>query len=301
MRRAAETALGVDVGGTRIRVARIDRAGRILERIVEPVRADRAGFQEQLARLTGELRAPSDTAVGIGIPGRVDGHSGTILSAGYLDIAGLDLAGLIAERTGLPCRIENDATMALIAEMRARVSGPSGLVAMFTIGTGIGGAMLQDGRPWYGGGLSGQFGHIVVADDGPPCNCGRTGCVETFSSGTALGRLIAQDGLPETTRAGDLLARAKGGDSQAADLLERWARPLFRAIETIVSVTDPNLVLIGGGLGAEMTRALARLPSRSRWFSLPIEAAVLGDDAGVVGAGICGLDTLPNSEGGATA
>ncbi|WP_265519374.1 ROK family protein [Nitratireductor luteus] len=301
MRSKADTAIGVDVGGTRIRVARVNRAGALLERVIEPVRQDRQGFVGQLLRLVDNLRTDGDTAVGIGIPGRVDGKSGEIKSAGYLDIAGLDLADLIAHKTGLQSRIENDATMALIAEGRARPEGALGLIFMITVGTGIGGAALSDGAPWYGGGFSGQFGHIVVAKDGPQCNCGRTGCVETFSSGTALGRLIAETDLPEETRADDLLARAGTGDSLAAIILDKWAGPLQRAIESLVAVADPRLVIIGGGLGAEMARALERMPRRSKWFEMPVEAASLGDDAGVIGAGLHALQVVRGAERGPAA
>lgn len=301
MRSGSETAIGVDVGGTRIRVARISRAGELLERVIEPVKQDRQGFVDQLLRLVDDLRTDGDTAVGIGIPGRVDGKSGEIRSAGYLDIAGLDLADLIAHRTGLPSRIENDATMALIAEGRARPEGALGLIFMITVGTGIGGAALIDGAPWYGGGFSGQFGHIVVAEDGPQCNCGRTGCVETFSSGTALARLIAETGLPVETRAEDLLARAGSEDRSAATVLDRWAGPLQRAIESLVAVADPRLVIVGGGLGSEMTRALDRLPRRSKWFEMPVEVASLGDDAGVIGAGLCAFKAVRGAERGPAA
>lgn len=301
MRSGAETAIGVDVGGTRIRVARISQAGKLLKRVIEPVRQDREGFTDQLLRLVDSLRTDGDTAVGIGIPGRVDGNSGKIRSAGYLDIAGLDLVDLITRRTGLPCRIENDATMALIAEGQARPEGAQGLIFMITVGTGIGGAALKDGEPWYGGGFAGQFGHIVVARDGPLCNCGRTGCVETFSSGTALGRLIAEADLPEETRADYLLARAGTGDRLASNVLDRWTGPLQRTIESLVAVADPRLVLIGGGLGAEMTRALERLPRRSKWFEMPVEAASLGDDAGVIGAGLRALQAVRGAEGGPAA
>lgn len=289
MRPARDTAIGVDAGGTRIRVARIGRSGEVLERVIEPVCRDRHGFPAQMQRLVTAIRTASDVGVGIGIPGRVDGRSGEIRSAGYLDIAGLDLGGRIARATGLPVRIENDATMALLAEGQASPGGTRGLLFMITVGTGIGGAALQDGVPWYGGGYAGQFGHIVVGEGGPRCNCGRTGCVETFSSGTALGRLMAEAALPEGTRAEDLLARAEAGDDVAATLLDRWARPFQRAIETLVAVGDPRLILIGGGLGGEMARALARLPKRGDWFDLPVAAAALGDAAGVIGAGLRGF------------
>lgn len=289
MRTASDTAIGVDVGGTRIRVGRISPDGELLDRVIEPVRTDRAGFVAQLMRLIAAMRDDSSVAVGVGIPGRVDGATQQIKSVGYLDLAGLDLPEMIRREAGLPARIENDAAMALIAEAKARRGDPAGVIAMFTIGTGIGGAILQGGLPWYGGGVSGQLGHMVVAATGPICNCGRVGCVETFSSGTALGGLIAAAGLPGDLRAQDLLARAAAGEAMSADLLAAWAAPLRRAIETLVAVIDPQLVVIGGGLGAEMVQALQRSPAQGKWFAQPVQAAILGDDAGVIGAGLCGF------------
>lgn len=286
-----KTAIGVDVGGTRIRVARITRFGEFLDRHIEPVVQDRDGFTAQLLRLIGQVRDASSGGVGIGIPGRVDGAGQHILSAGYLDIAGLDLPDLIERKIGLPARIENDATMALIAEGHARPDGASGLIMMLTVGTGIGGAALDHGKPWYGGGVSGQFGHMVVAEDGPICNCGRIGCVETLSSGTALGGLIAKAGLPGTVRAADLQGRADAGDPIATGILDAWAAPFGRAVQTLIAVADPRLIVIGGGLGLEMSQALQRLPQMDKWFGQPVEPGVLGDDAGVIGAGLCAMST----------
>lgn len=296
MRTNTDTAIGVDVGGTRIRVARIRADGSFRDRVIEPVCPDRPGFVAQLLRLVGDLREGA-CAVGIGIPGRVHGGSRQILSAGYLDVAGLDLATEVQRATGLPARVENDATMALIAEGRMRADGGHGLVFMVTIGTGIGGAALLDGAPWYGGGLSGQFGHIVVSAGGERCNCGRTGCVETFSSGTALGRLMAGAGMPAGLRAEDLLARAGAGDGMAQTLLDSWAAPLHRALQSLVAVADPRLILIGGGLGREMSAALARIPDPSHWFTVPVQPAQLGDAAGVIGAGLAALDLAPAMAG----
>ena len=210
------------------------------------------------------------------------------MSAGYLEIAGLELAEIGTHQLGLPTCVENDAAMALIAECALRNNGDQGLYAMVTIGTGIGGAVVQDGVPWYGGTFAGQFGHIVVSDHGPTCNCGREGCVETFSSGTALGQLIARYGLKSGLRAEALLDRASAGDQTCTDVLLEWATPLRRAIDTLISVLDPAAIILGGGLGAEMTRALSLVPQAEGWFAPRHEAAKLGDTAGVIGAALCG-------------
>ncbi len=286
MTRGARTAVGVDVGGTNIRAARVDPSGHIEQHVIEPVEAGRAAFTAQILRLIGTVKGNDSACAGIGIPGRVDATIGAILSAGYLDIAGLDLAEMVRDTLGLRIRVENDATMALIAEASLRASAANGLTLMVTVGTGIGGAILQDGAPWYGGGLSGQFGHLVVASDGTPCNCGRRGCIETFSSGTALGHLIRQAGLPQNLPARALMDRAAAGDQDAVQVLAAWTAPMQRALQTLAAAFDPDLILIGGGLGQVIVTALAQTGQDSAWFRLPIEAARLGDDAGVIGAGL---------------
>ena len=278
-------AIGVDVGGTRIRIARVDIDGTLDGHRIEQVERSREGFAAQLARLIGETRQTGTVAVGIGLPGRV--REGTVLSAGYLDVAGLDLAALSG---GLPVRVENDAAMALVGEARARPDGAVGLVAMLTVGTGIGGAVVMDGRPWHGGGTAGQFGHLVVAADGPRCNCGRSGCVETLSAGPALARIAARHGLGAGAVAASVIERAEAGDRGAAAVLDEWSAPFARAVETLASALDPRLVIVGGGLGAAMVRALEQHPTRSDWFAVPVEAALLGDEAGVIGAGLAALN-----------
>lgn len=282
MPQTPKTAIGLDVGGTRIRAARITADGQMSGRIVEPVASDRAGFTAQVLRLIAQLGDATTGSVGIGIPGRVAGQSGAIQSAGYLDIAGLDLAAVITQETSLPCRVENDAAMALIAEGQHT----TGLVAMITVGTGIGGALLQEGRPFYGADFAGQFGHIVVASDGPVCNCGRRGCVETLSAGPALGRLIAAAGLPASTTAAEVLTAADTGDAIAEQIASQWADPMRRALQSLIAVVDPTKVIFGGGLGCDMARAITRSPTNGVWFSRPVVAARLGDDAGVIGAGL---------------
>ncbi|MEQ5872238.1 ROK family protein [Sagittula sp. NFXS13] len=289
VRQQTEAAIGVDVGGTRIRAGRIDASGRILDRIIEPVVSNQEGFVSQILRMISTVQRPGDQRVGVGLPGRVRARSNEIISAGYLDIAGIDLATGIERQTGLSARLDNDAMMALLAEVHVADADDGDLALMVTVGTGIGGAIALAGMPWHGGDFAGQFGHIIVSETGPVCNCGRTGCVETFSSGTALARLIKEAGFPEDTRAETLFCMAEQEDSTARAVLQTWAGPMQRALQTLVAVVDPDRIVIGGGLGAEMCRALHLLPENGSWFSTPIRPAKLGDDAGVIGAGLHAL------------
>ena len=179
--------------------------------------------------------------------------------------------------------------MALVAEMATGAAQGADDVVMFTIGTGIGGAVVLDGKIVRGRETAGQLGHLTVRHDGLPCACGRRGCVETTSSGTALGRLIAEAGLPKGTLADSLFERDAAGDAVIGRLLDAWALPLRAAIDSMVAAVDPELVLLGGGLGNAALRALARAPALSPWYQCPIVAAQLGDDAGVIGGAVSAL------------
>jgi glucokinase len=283
------TALGIDVGGTNLRIAEVDAAGRIRWRHVERVTPGREALPARLAELVAARRGPEVGAVGVGIPGRVDAAAGRVLSAGYLDLAGLPLAAALGAAVGLPVVVENDCTMALLGERAAGAARGRRNVVMFSVGTGIGGAIVQDGRPVRGRATAGQLGHLTVQPGGLPCNCGRRGCVETTSSGTALGRLVREAGLPPETDAARLLAAAGAGDAAAAAVLAAWAVPMRDAATSMAAAFDPELVLFGGGLGAAMVLALGRLPAEPSWYGHEIAAAGLGDDAGVIGAGLRAL------------
>ena len=160
---------------------------------------------------------------------------------------------------------------------------------MFTIGTGIGGAIALDGKIARGRATAGQLGHLSVSHPGLACACGRRGCVETTSSGTALGRLLAEAGLPAGLLADSLFAQEAAGDAVAASVLDRWVVPLRAAIDSMVAALDPDVVVLGGGLGTAAYQALARAPALSPWYQCPVAAAQLGDDAGVIGAAVSAL------------
>lgn len=282
-------AIGIDIGGTNLRAARISGTGEILERLAEKSAPDAELVLGRIADMVRLLDTPDVAAIGVGVPGRVDARRGAVLSGGYVNLASVALAQRLESMTGKPVIVDNDCNMALAAEMALGAGQGHDNIAMFTIGTGIGGAVVQNRRIMRGRATAGQLGHITVDVNGELCACGRRGCVETTSSGTALGRHIARAGLGPEVSVDQLFARDAAGDIQARGILEAWARPLRAAIDTTVAVFDPDLVLLGGGLGRAAHRALGHAPALAPWYQCPVAPAQLGDDAGVIGAGLQAL------------
>jgi glucokinase len=230
------------------------------------------------------------SAVGIGVPGRVDSHAGRVLSGGYVDLSLVPLRGELETRLATPVVIDNDCNMALVGEAAFGAARGVRNAVMLTLGTGIGGALLQDGEIIRGRRCAGQLGHIVVDRAGLPCNCGRLGCLETTSSGTSLGRIFSEHDLPANTTIESVIDRADKLDPTALAIIEEWGGPLCAAIDTIASAFDPEIVLLGGGLGHPGWEVVKRLYRRPCWGEIcTVAAATLGDDAGIIGAALSGL------------
>ncbi|MEI9419256.1 ROK family protein, partial [Mesorhizobium sp. Cs1321R2N1] len=181
-------AIGIDIGGTNLRAARISGTGEILKRLSEKSAPDPELVLGRIADMVRLLDTPDVVAIGVGVPGRVDARRGAVLSGGYVNLASVALAQRLESMTGKPAILDNDCNMALAAEMVLGAGKGHDNIAMFTIGTGIGGAVVQNRRIMRGRATAGQLGHITVDVNGEVCACGRRGCVETTSSGTALGR-----------------------------------------------------------------------------------------------------------------
>lgn len=286
------TAIGIDIGGTKLRAARISSSGEILAGVSEKSSPDPELVLSRVFDLVRQLDTPEVRAIGIGVPGRVDTRRRAVLSGGYVNLAAIPVAERLETSTGKPVTIDNDGNMALAGEMALGAGRGHGNIVMLTIGTGIGGAVAQGGHIVRGAGTAGQLGHITVDMHGELCVCGRRGCVETTSSGTALGRHIKQAGLGPGVDIEDLFSRRAEGDAVARDILLAWAGPLRAAIDSAVAMFDPELVLLGGGLGAAAHKALADLPAPAPWYQCAVEPAQLGDDAGVIGAGLQALAAI---------
>ena len=282
----AKESIGVDIGGTNIRAARISREGDILAFTSQKVFREREPLLKEIQTCISEMITDRTEGIGIGVAGRISVPEAKVLTAGYLDLRDVSLGEIINNRFNLPVVVDSDAYMAMFAESKIGSAKDKNNIVMFTIGTGVGGAVLLDGKLFYGKGAAGQLGHLTIDPAGNLCNCGRRGCVETFSSGTALGTYLMNEKFPAGTRAEDLLRLSEAGDERANRVLDKWIHPLRMAIDSACAAYDPEVVLLGGGLGKVAYSALKNYPEESAWFQCEVRPAVLGDDAGVIGSGL---------------
>jgi glucokinase len=280
-------AIGIDIGGTGVKAARVGGSGEILARLSQPTAPTSAAILAQLDAMIADLDRPEVAAIGFGVPGPVDVTTSEVFPGGYVDLSGPPLAKRLGCIAGRPVAIANDGAMALMGEARVGAAAGSRDVIMLTIGTGIGGASMLGGKVVHGKAKAGQLGHITIQHGGIRCVCGRRGCLETLSSGTGLGRHIAAAGLPASTRAEELLQR---DDALARHVIEQWISPLKSGIDSLVVTLDPEVVVLGGGLGHAACAALDRIQAESNWYHYRLVPAKLGSDAGVIGAALAALE-----------
>jgi glucokinase len=289
-------AIGVDIGGTNIRAARISTEGEILSKKIVAGSRDRDTAIGLITDLIREMDGPDIAAIGFGVPGRTNARTGEVLSGGFLDLSGCDFKALMERTFAKPVAVANDCSMALIGEARIGAARGMESAVMLTIGTGIGGAAMENGKIVSGKQSAGQLGHLIVNHAGRQCVCGQRGCVETESSGTALGRHLDEAGYPAGTRFEDILPLAHAGDDRALSVIRAWSAPLRAAIGTLAASFDPAVLLLGGGVGHAAIDALSFLPEASGWYRTIVRAAELGDDAGVIGAGLAAHDLALHAE-----
>lgn len=308
--------IGIDAGGTKLLGGVVDEALASRNRIHRLWRgADTQEVLDILVDAVEELReaAPDATTVGIGIPSLVDFASGTSISSVHLPLWDVPVRDVLSERLGMPVVVDNDANCAALAEQRAGAARGASHVVMLTLGTGIGGGLVLDGRLYRGSmGAGGELGHMVVDLDGPRCqgSCPNRGCLEAFASGEAIGRagLEAARAAPSSAL-GRALARgteitgplvtelAHEGDEAAAAVLDSAGRKLGVGIANLVNVFNPEVVVVGGGAAAagdllleparEEMRARALVPSRDL---VRVVQAGFGDESGMLGAALLALE-----------
>jgi glucokinase len=294
--------IGVDLGGTKILAGVVARDGAILRRSERPtpLRSQEdllAALDEIVEELLG---AGEVAALGFGIPSQIDQVRGMVVSSVNLPLADIDFRDRMRERFELPVGIDNDANAATIAEWQVGAGRGTRHMVMLTLGTGIGGGLILDGRPYRGStGAGAELGHIVIEHDGPPCqgDCTGRGHLEALASGTAADARARELLGPDAT-ARDLVDRAQEGDEPCREALADIGRKLGSGIGSFLNIFNPELVVVGGGFAAagELLLGPAREIAMREAVSAPLEAPIvlaeLGADAGLVGAGLVAFETL---------
>jgi glucokinase len=316
---SAPSVIAVDLGGTKLLAGVLDREGVVVKRTVRPTPL---GSQEELLAALGqaveELLEEGVRALGVGIPSTIDQRAGCAVASVNIPLAGVPFRDHLVERFGIPVAIENDANAAAVAEHRLGAGRGSRHMVLLTLGTGVGGGLILDGRLYRGSsGAAGELGHITLDVDGPPCQgfCPGIGHLEALASGTATDARAAQ--LAEENPAGDLgQAAAAGrevdarlavelgaeGPGDARSVVETAGFYLGVGIASYVNVFDPEVVVVGGGFARagdlllEPARRVvaerALPPGRDHVRIVP---ALLGVEAGLIGAGLVGFEALDES------
>lgn len=297
----------MDLGGSTIRAAVVDGTDTIVARVQRPTPLDsQVDLLAALQGAIGELLGPEVAAIGVGVPSRIDRVRGRAVSSTNVPLGDLDLRDVLARRFDRPVQIENDATAAAIGEWQLGAGRGVRNLVMLTLGTGIGGGLILDDRPYRGTtGAAAEIGHIVVDLDGPRCQgtCEGRGHLEGLASGTAADAL-ARELLGPAADARTLVAAAEAGNAAAAAALERIGRYLGAGIASLVNLLEPELIVVGGGFAAAGGLLLdpARLvlardgltPGRD---TVRIVLAELGPDAGLVGAALVAREALAAAPG----
>lgn len=303
-------AIGIDIGGTKIAGALVDEDGQIVAeaRVPTPV-TDPDALTDSVVAVINELRAGHEIlGVGVAMAGFIDAAQSSVIYGTNFGWKNYPLKQEIEAKLDIPVIIENDANAAGWAEYRYGAGRGYRHMVMLTLGTGVGGAVIVDGRMLRGGfGVAGELGHLRVVPNGVACGCGQRGCIESYASGTALvrtARELVASGASSGTRLAELAAAAGEltgeqvyqaileNDPGALGLLAEVGSWVGQAIASLSAVLDPEIVVIGGGVSAagdlllEPIRKAYRehLPAGGFRPELSLSIAQFVNDAGVVGA-----------------
>jgi glucokinase len=305
--------IGIDVGGTQLRVAVADARGTLKSVIRQDTEARRGPDHviDRIVQTIDQALAKSNqgrhgvTATGIGLPGPLNGATGMVYSPANLPgWHNVPLSKILTRRTGIKTFLEHDASLAAFGEWRRGAGKGRRHMAYVTVSTGIGAGFILQGQLYRGaGGIAGELGHIVIQPGGPLCTCGNHGCLEALASGTAIARMAreavagrARTSLhqlkgPGRPDARDVNQAAKQGDAVARRVLDQAGAALGIGLGTLVNLLNPELIVLGGSV--MNAGSLIRTPMRASLLASSWEAArwglrmvppALGRDVGLIGA-----------------
>jgi glucokinase len=310
--------VGVDVGGTSVRAGVVDSHGDVVDLTRAGTPSGEAALEDVITEVICELTARHRVSgVGLAVAGFVAEDRRTVRFAPHLAWRQAPVADRISARIGLTVLLEHDANAAAVAEHRFGAARGTGVAVLVALGTGIGGALLLDGKLFRGAhGVAPELGHITLVPDGRPCPCGKKGCWERYCSGTALAttaiellarypgistllaREAAADSRAVTGRR--VAAAARDGDPLAERAMGELSRWLGRGLALVADVYDPEVVVIGGGVSEssplfldEAREHYARMITGAGHRPLArIRPAQLGDDSAIVGAAALAAESL---------
>jgi len=309
--------IGVDVGGTKVAAAKVD-GNECVSHVEKPTELGSSeALIDQIEAVVREVieKEGEPQAVGVGLPSQIDFATGTIVASVNIPLEGVPLGQELGKRLGVPVHVDNDANCAALAEAHFVDGGPARHLVMYTLGTGVGGGLVIDGKIFRGStGLGAELGHQVIDWDGPDCpgHCPNKGCLEALCSGLALerdskefaedhpdsrlGKLLTESGK---VRGRDVVGAAREGDADSIKLLERLGTYLGVGLSGAINTFEPEYIVIGGGLsqGADLFLDRAREEANAR--ALPaladrvkIQLAQGGAKAGLIGAGLLAAQEL---------
>ena len=306
--------VGLDLGGTFVKGGLVDDTGKIVvkskipTRVADGAAAIAADMSAQAEKLIDDAGVDKKDVRGIGVgsPGLIDSAHGIINYANNLDWHDVPLGAYITKNTGLPVKIGNDANVAALGEAMFGAGKGCKNVVMVTLGTGVGGGLILDGKLFEGNESKGaELGHMVLVAGGEQCSCGRKGCIEAYASATALIRDTkrAMQQHPEsamwkfspTLEAVDgrtSFECAKAGDAAAAAVVDAYLFHLSEGLLNFCNIFRPEVIILGGGVCAQgkyLTDRLDALLAAAKYGyegspRVRLEIASLGNDAGVIGA-----------------
>lgn len=324
-------AIGVDLGGTNLRIAAVDANGKQLETITTSteVKRGRDSVIESMCRdiiaLKAKYAAQYDfVGSGIGVPGIIDMETGTVVwSPNLLDWRNYPVREEIESRLNAPVILENDANVAALGEKWLGAGKDYPSMCMITLGTGVGGGVILDGHIWHGlNGMAGELGHITAFPDGPVCGCTNNGCLEQYASATAVKRMaleaIAGGDAPELSRAMKanpefsakiVYQMAMEGDTSAQKIFAKVGEALGIVIGGLINLMNLQAYVLGGGMAAGWDAfapaMFAEINKRCYVFRNTSEGeakkrtvvtrAILGGDAGLLGAAYLALQGTARS------
>lgn len=295
---AQQRVIGVDLGGTKILAGVVRRDGTIERQRQWPTPDSQEELVAALDAAVEDMLDGDVAALGFGVPSPIDQRTGVVLGAVNAPLRDFPLRDRMRERFGVPVGIDNDANAAAYAEWAFGAGRGTRTMVILTLGTGVGGGLVLDERPFRGWA---EFGHMVIVHDGRPCQgaCTGRGHLEAYCTGLAAGER-ARDVFGPDADSYLLVKLAREGDPRALELLDEIARHLGSGLGTLVNIFAPELAVIGGGFGEA---AFDFLAARAREVMLrealspadeqvEIVSAQLGTDAGLVGAALLAFEAL---------